>query len=90
MLLSTAYLDEAERCDEVVLLHEGAAARPGPAGEFSEPTDGRTFAVTAPDIGSKRALQSAPGQAPGVLDAVIQGEHVRVVLDGRRRRDPPS
>ena len=30
VLLSTAYLDEAERCDEVILLHEGEVLGQGP------------------------------------------------------------
>ncbi len=35
VLLSTAYLDEAERCDEVVLLHEGKSAGAGRAGRIA-------------------------------------------------------
>lgn len=78
VLLSTAYLDEAERCDEVVLLHEGEILGQGPPADFHEPLRGRTFAFSAPGR-SKRALQKALAAAPGVLDAVIQADCVRVV-----------
>jgi ABC-type multidrug transport system ATPase subunit len=41
VLLSTAYLDEAERCAEVVLLHEGKVLDQGSPGD--ERTDGRPY-----------------------------------------------
>ncbi len=87
VLLSTAYLDEAERCDEVILLHEGRLLGHGTPDDFSRPLTGRSFAVTAPDIG-KRTLQARLAARPGVLDSVIQGEHVRVVLDADAAATP--
>ena len=36
VLLSTAYLDEAERCGEVILLHEGKLLDSGAPANFSE------------------------------------------------------
>jgi len=78
VLLSTAYLDEAERCDEIVLLHEGEILGQGRPEQFREPLRGRTFAACAPGIG-KRALQKRLAAVPGVLDAVIQADRVRVV-----------
>jgi ABC-2 type transport system ATP-binding protein len=83
VLLSTAYLDEAERCDQVMLLHEGKLLAQGTPAELREPMCGCTFEIAAkgPD---KRMLQAKLSQAPGVLDALIQGDHVRVVMQ------PPS
>jgi ABC-2 type transport system ATP-binding protein len=78
VLLSTAYLDEAERCDEVVLLHEGRVLDQGAPAGFQERVAGRTFAVTAPGI-SKRELRRALARGAGIVDAVIQGEGVRVI-----------
>ena len=45
-----------------------------------EPVRGRTFAVTAAGL-SKRALQARLDQTAGVLDALVQGEAVRVVME---------
>ncbi len=79
VLLSTAYLDEAERCDELIILHEGRLLGHGPPGQFTAPLTGRTFQVHVPhmknrDVEERLAFQS------GVVDAVILGDAVRLVL----------
>jgi drug efflux transport system ATP-binding protein len=81
VLLSTAYLDEAERCDDVILMHEGKILGQGSPKSFSEPMRGRCFHVTAPGIG-KRTLQMRLSTVPGIVDAIIEGEQVRVVSAG--------
>ena len=78
VLLSTAYLDEAERCDEVILLHQGRLLGQGTPASFSEPLTGRCYLVNAPAI-PKRRLQMRLTALPAVADAIIQGESVRVV-----------
>ena len=78
VLLSTAYLDEAERCGEVVLLHEGKKLGQDPPEAFSEKLTGHTFEVRS-DSGRRRTLQQRLAENPQVIDALILGEHVRVV-----------
>jgi len=78
VLLSTAYLDEAERCDQVILLHQGCVLGHDTPAAFSAGVAGRGFEVSAPGMGARR-LQARLSQAPGVLDAVIAGERVRIV-----------
>jgi ABC-2 type transport system ATP-binding protein len=80
VLLSTAYLDEAERCDEVLLLHEGQLIGAGKPGDLTGAMKGRSFLARAAGT-PKRALQMALAVAPGVTDALIQGEAVRLVLE---------
>ncbi|SPD76365.1 putative transporter fused subunits of ABC superfamily: ATP-binding components [uncultured Desulfobacterium sp.] len=81
VLLSTSYLDEAERCADVILIHQGKIlGQDGPKG-FSAPMSGRSFQVTAPDI-NKRFLQGRLANAPGVVDAIIHGGGIRVVVEG--------
>lgn len=80
VLLSTAYLDEAERCAEVILMHKGRVLSHGEPDSFSHRLNGRTFDVEVPEGGTKRALQTRLSVVPGVIDAVIQKEHVRLVL----------
>ncbi|HUW50625.1 MAG TPA: ATP-binding cassette domain-containing protein [Sulfuricella sp.] len=84
VLLSTAYLDEAERCDEVVLLHDGQLLDQGDPKILRDRMQGRTYSVTAENI-SKRSLQAHLSRAPGVLDALIRGEHVRLVMEEATR-----
>ncbi|WP_295455334.1 ATP-binding cassette domain-containing protein [uncultured Thiodictyon sp.] len=86
VLLSTAYLDEAERCAEVILMHQGRVVDQGAPEHFSAPLAGRTFRVTGA-AASRRRLQCALALRPEVLDAVLQGESVRVVLREGARLD---
>jgi len=80
VLLSTAYLDEAERCDEVILMHQGKLLGQGKPADFSHSVVGRTFQVSAAGV-SHRYLQERLSRAPGVLDALIEGEAVRLVME---------
>ncbi len=79
VLLSTAYLDEAERCDEVVLLYEGELLMQGKPQDFSKTVDGRIFQVNVKNL-SNRTLQQRLSRNPKVLDALIDGEGVRLVM----------
>ena len=83
VLLSTAYLDEAERCQEVILLHKGQVLGQGPPEQFSQNMAGRCFQVLAPEV-NKRWLQERLSSTPGVVDAIIRAGGVRVLVD-----DPP-
>ena len=80
VLLSTAYLDEAERCREVILIHQGRVLGQGDPKSLREAMKGRTYQVTAPGI-NKRSLQEKLIAAPGIVDAIIQGGGVRVVSE---------
>lgn len=78
VLLSTAYLDEAERCDNIILLNEGRILDQGPPDSFTRGLQHRIFEITS-DL-NKRRLQQELQSAEGVLDAVIQGDLVRLVM----------
>lgn len=78
VLLSTAYLNEAERCDEVIMIHAGKVLGQRKPREFSEPMRGRCFRVSASSL-AKRSLQNRMSTVDGVIDAVIEDEQVRIV-----------
>jgi len=80
VLLSTAYLDEAERCHAVVMLHQGHVLGQDSPAAFSNELAGRSFFVTAASL-HKRDLQARLDGAAGVMDAVIQRNGVRLVMD---------
>ena len=86
VLLSTAYLDEAERCDNVVILHNGRVLDAGSPGEFSRRLAGRTFLVKIPPA-RKRDVQTELAGRDGVVDTIIQGDAVRVVVAAAGRAD---
>ncbi len=76
VLISTAYLDEAERCQEVILMHEGKILMQGAPDRLSAPMTGRTWAVTVLD----KKLRDVQAELTGhVVDALVQGDHVRLV-----------
>jgi len=86
VLLSTAYLDEAEHCSEVIVLHEGRMLSQGPPETFSEAVHGCTYRVVVPGM-KNRALQERLLMSSDVTDAVVQGDSVRLVMGNA---DPPE
>ena len=76
---STAYLDEAERCDRVLLLNEGELAFAGPPGELTGGLGDRSFRLE--EVGAqRRAVLAEALDLDSIGDGVIQGAGVRVVL----------
>ncbi len=80
VLLSTSYLDEAERCQEVVLMHEGHILGHGRPEEFSKPLAGHCFLLSVPKK-DKRQLQARLANHKAVVDCIILGEKIRLVTD---------
>jgi len=82
---STAYLDEAERCDSVLLLNEGRLLFDGPPKELTAQLEGRSYRLE--DVGAqRRALLTRALDLDSVSDGVIQGAGVRLV----RRKGAPA
>ena len=79
---ATAYLDEAERCESVILLNEGQVAFDGPPGQLTARLTDRSLCLVEPRQDRRLVLARALNLAT-VCDGVIQGDSVRVVL----RRD---
>lgn len=78
VLWSTAYLDEAERCDDVLLLDRGRLLYAGPPQALTSRVAGRCFVARG---GERRKVQARAAASPGVRDALIQGASVRLVMD---------
>jgi ABC-2 type transport system ATP-binding protein len=82
VLLSTSYLDEAARCDHVVVLHQGKVLSEGPPSNVTGLAEGRTFTVKPSDDQAPRELQARVLAEPGVVDASPEAGLVRVVRRG--------
>ena len=80
VLLSTAYLDEAERCDEVVLMHKGRVLGQAPPADFSASLEGRTWEASSPSLPTRR-LQTLLAARHGIADAIINGDRVRLITE---------
>ncbi|HEX4129851.1 MAG TPA: ATP-binding cassette domain-containing protein [Pirellulales bacterium] len=79
VLVSTSYLDEAERCDRAVVLYQGKILAQGAPGEVSALAEGRTFCVDPPAGQTARGLQARLLAEANVIDAVPEGGQVRFV-----------
>ena len=78
VILSTAYLDEAEKCDDIILIHEGTILGKGSPEDFKNKVKGQTYIINVSGI-SKRTLKEKLARQENILDATIQGDNVRLV-----------
>ncbi len=80
VIVSTSYLDEAERCKQVFVMHEGRLLAQGAPAELRSRADGLCFTAMPGEGESARALQARLIDARElVIDAVPVGGHVRFI-----------
>ena len=86
VLITTAYLDEAERCDHVYVLHQGRVLTGGVPGQIAAHAQRRCFIVAPPADEPARHLQARLLDEPAcVIDAVPHAGDVRFI-----QRQPDS
>jgi ABC-2 type transport system ATP-binding protein len=85
IVLSTAYMDEAERCSRLALLHGGEIRRCDTPARLKAAMPGALLAVVTAD---PRAVHAALAGAPGVLGLLVMGDRVHVRVDDADRRAP--
>jgi ABC-2 type transport system ATP-binding protein len=89
VIWSTAYLDEAERCDDVIVMNGGKILFQGEPARFADRCRGRVFLIDQAD-GSKRTALKRYTRDPRAVDAIIQGDRLRVVMkDGEKALEAP-
>jgi ABC-2 type transport system ATP-binding protein len=79
VLWSTAYLDEAEKCDTVYLLNEGKLLFDGPPAELTGEVADRVFRVTGFQD-RRRQFLTRTLDRDEVIDGTIQGRSVRLLM----------
>jgi len=85
VLASTAYLDEAERCHRLALLHHGRVLLCDAPARLKAAMPGAVVAVTAP---TPAAVRDALREMPGVSSLLLVGDGVHLVVDDAARRLP--
>ncbi len=81
ILWSTSYLDEAENFDEVILLNEGRTLFNGVPGDLTKTVDGDVFITKDIRVKNRSLLRRILKSKKKVIDAVIEGDAVRLVID---------
>ncbi len=76
---STAYLDEAELCAEVLLMNDGQLVFSGKPADLTNRIHDRSLQIRQL-TGNRRQLLARALRRPEVMDGVIQGHAVRLVL----------
>lgn len=87
VIWSTAYLDEAELCQEVLLLDGGRLMFAGPPQQLTARVADRCFQVRG-ITGNRRQVLVRALQQEGVQDGIVQGQNIRIVL--RAGHDRPA
>jgi ABC-2 type transport system ATP-binding protein len=84
ILLTTPYLDEAERCSRVALLHEGEALAVDEPGALRASLPGELLEVIASD---HRHLADLLPRLPGVTSVAMFGERAHVLFERSEPRN---
>lgn len=84
---STAYLDEAELCDEVILLNEGQILFQGKPEHLKKPMKDRVYSISG-NIKDKRETMKLALSYPYIKDALILGDTVKLITDDNKQLPP--
>jgi len=84
LLVSTHYMDEAERCHRIAILDHGTLVADGTPAELTKALEGRTVLVEA---AKPRDAQKVLVDVPGVLSVAQIGNSLRVLSDDDSGRD---
>ena len=79
VMWSTSYLDEAELCEDVLLLSGGKLLYNGSPAKLTGRLVSRSFQIRGA-TGSRRQLLTRVLREPSVMDGTIQGRQVRLLL----------
>ena len=78
LIVTTHYLDEAERCDRIALMHAGRLVAHGTVAELKEVFAGRVLLEVA--CGRPLDAQFLLDKEPGILEASVFGTRLHVVV----------
>ncbi len=85
ILASTAYLDEAERCHRVALMHQGKLLFSDTPANLKAKLRKAVLSITSTE---PRGLRAELEHAEGISSLVLTGDGIHVVVDDAARRIP--
>lgn len=84
IVVSTAYLDEAERCNRVALMYEGRFVMTGTPGEIKASMGGSLVEIRPSDVWKAEAALAESGEFGGIIR---EGTALRFFVPDARRAD---
>ncbi|MEW5717526.1 MAG: ABC transporter ATP-binding protein [Chloroflexota bacterium] len=85
IFISTAYMDEAERCSRVGLMYQGEIIRQGAPAALRQLVRGDLIAIVADDLA---ATERIVAQMRGVSEVQAYGDRLHVFIDAAAQRLP--
>ena len=85
ILISTAYLDEAERCNRLALLYKGRLMHCDTPAALKKRLPGVMLEISSSDA---RQVRDVVAHAEGVASVMLVGDGVHVLVDDAERRIP--
>jgi len=85
IVISTAYLDEAERCHRLALLYDGRLLECDTPAALKRHMPGAILSIVSK---TPRAIRDMVGRCAGVRDTMLVGDSVHAVVDDADRRLP--
>jgi ABC-2 type transport system ATP-binding protein len=89
ILISTPYLDEAERCNRIALIHQGEIRQIGTSAELRESLGAKRLEVRVDDLSqAERLLSEVSGPQQDIMDVERFGDRLDVLAHdpGKARR----
>ena len=83
IFISTAYMDEAERCSRVGLMYQGEIIRQGTPAQLRQLVQGDLLAIVTSDLPTAEAIVA---KSPGVLELQVYGDRLHVFVDNAAQR----
>jgi ABC-2 type transport system ATP-binding protein len=78
IFISTAYLDEAERCSRVGLMYRGEIIREGTPAALRQLVQGDLLAIITPDL---QIAENVAQKLPGIFEVQVYGDRLHVFVD---------
>ncbi len=85
IFVSTAYMDEAERCARVGLMYEGEIIRQGTPAALRQLVKGELLAIITPDL---PLAETIVRNLAGIFEVQVYGDRLHIFVDSARERTP--
>ena len=82
IVVATPYLDEAERCHRIALIHQGKIQQMGTPAELTASLNAKRLELRTPDLGkAEAALSELTGADKDFIDIQRFGDHIDLLVD---------